>query len=59
MGLPEMLAALADVPGQLAGHIDNLYLAGDYMGIPSVNGALSTGESTANQVADLSMSGAG
>lgn len=53
MGVPGMLAALAEVPGQLAGNIDNLFLAGDYMGIPSVNGALSTGESTANHVADL------
>ena len=58
MGLPGMLAALAEVPGQLAGNIDNLFLAGDYMGIPSVNGALSTGESTANQVADLLTSAA-
>ena len=53
MGEPGMLAALADVPGQLSGSIDSLFLAGDYMGIPSVNGALSTGESTANHVADL------
>ena len=53
MGQPGMLAALAEVPGQLAGNIDSLFLAGDYMGIPSVNGALSTGERTANHVADL------
>ena len=53
MGQPGMLAALAEVPGQLAGSIDSLFLAGDYMGIPSVNGALSTGERTANHVADL------
>ncbi|MXY88091.1 MAG: FAD-dependent oxidoreductase, partial [Dehalococcoidia bacterium] len=53
MGTPGMLAALAEVPGQLAGRIDNLFLAGDYMGIPSVNGALSSGEKAANAVADL------
>ena len=53
MGTPGMLAAVANIPGQLAGRIDNLALAGDYMGIPSVNGALSSGERAANQVADV------
>ncbi len=53
MGTPGMLAALAEIPGQLAGSIDNLFLAGDYMGIPSVNGALSSGERAANATADL------
>ena len=53
MGEPGMLAALAEVPSQLAGSIDNLFLAGDYTAVPSVNGALSSGESTANHVADL------
>ncbi|MCY4615534.1 MAG: NAD(P)/FAD-dependent oxidoreductase [Chloroflexi bacterium] len=52
MGTPGMLAAMAKVPGQLAGHIDNLFLAGDYMGVPSVNGALSSGQSAAIEVAD-------
>ena len=52
MGRPGMLAAMADVPGQLAGSIDNLFLAGDYMGVPSVNGALSTGYRAATEVAD-------
>ncbi|MYA20075.1 MAG: FAD-dependent oxidoreductase [Chloroflexi bacterium] len=52
MGEPGMLAAMASVPGQLAGRIDNLYLAGDYMGVPSVNGALSSGQSAAIEVAD-------
>ena len=51
MGTPGMLAALANVPGQLAGHINSLFLAGDYMGIPSVNGALSSGEKAAIQAA--------
>ena len=53
MGTPGMLAALAEVPGQLAGSIGNLFLAGDYMGIPSVNGALSSGHRAATQAADL------
>ena len=53
MGTPGMLAAMAKVPGQLAGGIDNLVLAGDYMRVPSVNGALSSGQSAANDVADL------
>ena len=53
MGMPGMLAALAEVPGQLAGSIGNLFLAGDYMGIPSVNGALSSGHRAATQAADL------
>ena len=52
MGTPGMLAEVAKIPGQLAGRIDNLFLAGDYMGIPSVNGALSSGERAANEVAD-------
>ena len=59
MGTPGMLAEMADVPGQLAGSIDNLFLAGDYMGVPSVNGALSSGERAAHEVADLLASRAG
>ena len=53
MGTPGMLAAMAKVPGQLAGRIDNLFLAGDYMRVPSVNGALSSGCDAATEVADL------
>ena len=53
MGRPGMLAAVANIPGQLAGRIDNLFLAGDYMGIPSVNGALSSGHRAGSEVADL------
>ena len=53
MGTPGMLAAVAKIPGQLAERIDNLVLAGDYMRVPSVNGALSSGESAAIEVADL------
>ena len=57
MGTPGMLAAVANIPGQLVGRIDNLALAGDYMGIPSVNGALSSGERAANEVADVLVAG--
>ena len=53
MGTPGMLAAVANIPGQLAGRTDNLFLAGDYMGVPSVNGALSSGNSAAIEVAGL------
>ena len=53
MGEPGMLAAAARIPEQIAGSIDNLFLAGDYMRVPSVNGALSSGESAATGVADL------
>ena len=52
MGTPGMLAAVAKIPEQLAGRIDNLFLAGDYMSVPSVNGALSSGQSAAIEVAD-------
>ena len=53
MGTPGMLAAVAEIPGQLTGRIDNLFLAGDYMSVPSVNGALSSGHSAATEVAEL------
>ncbi len=53
MGSPGMLAAMTEIPGQLAGSIDNLFLAGDYMGIPSVNGALSSGHEAATRAAAL------
>ena len=59
MGVPGMLAAAANIPGQLAGSIGNLFLAGDYMRVPSVNGALSSGYSAAMEAADLLASRAG
>ena len=52
MGAPGMLAAASSIQGQLAGRIDNLFLAGDYMGIPSVNGALASGHSAAIAAVD-------
>ena len=59
MGTPGMLAAVAKIPEQLAGRIDNLFLAGDYMSVPSVNGALSSGQSAAIEVADRLVSRVG
>ena len=59
MGTPGMLAAVAEIPGQLTGRIGNLFLAGDYMRVPSVNGALSSGCDAATEVADLLASRAG
>ena len=56
MGTPGMLAEVASIPEQLAGRIDNLLLAGDYVGIPSVNGALSSGHKAAMQAVDLPVS---
>ena len=53
MGEPGMLAAAAEIPGQLAGSIRNLFLAGDYTRVPSVNGALSSGHGAAVEAADL------
>ncbi len=53
MGTPGMLAAVAEIPGQLTGRIDNLFLAGDYMSVPSVNGALSSGHKAGTEVAEL------
>ena len=53
MGAPGMLAAAARIPEQLAGSIQNLFLAGDYTRVPSVNGALASGHSAAVEVADL------
>ena len=53
MGAPGMLAAAAEIPGQLQRSIRNLFLAGDYTRVPSVNGALSSGHSAAVEAADL------
>ncbi len=53
MGTPGMLKAVANIPKQLAGCIGSLFVAGDYMRVPSVNGVLSSGCSAATEVADL------
>ena len=38
---------------QLDRDVKNLFLAGDYMRTPSVNGALASGVDAANEVAEL------
>ncbi len=53
MGPPGMFTAVADVRRQIRRDISNLSLAGDYMRVPSVNGALASGVSTAEEVADM------
>ena len=53
MGAPGMFTAVADIRHQLGRYIPNLFLAGDYMRVPSVNGALASGVTAAEEVADL------
>ena len=54
MGAPGMFAAVAEMRRELErGEIKNLFLAGDYMRVPSVNGALASGIDAANEAADL------
>ncbi len=50
---PGMFRAVAEMRRQLARDVSNLFLAGDYMRVPSVNGALASGVAAANEVADL------
>ena len=49
---PGMFTAVADMRRQLARDVRNLFLAGDYMRVPSVNGALASGVAAATEVAD-------
>ena len=53
MGLPGMFRAVAEMRRQLNRDVENLFLAGDYMRVPSVNGALASGVDAANEVAEL------
>ena len=55
MGPPGMFGAVAEMRRELerGGGIKNLFLAGDYMRVPSVNGALASGIDAANEAADL------
>ena len=48
---PGMLKAIADMRKNHAREVRNLFLAGDYMRIPSVNGALASGLSAAEEAA--------
>ena len=53
MGPPGMFSAVADARLQVSRNIGNLFLAGDYMEVPSVNGALASGVRAAKDVANL------
>ena len=54
MGKPGMLAKMAEIPGQLAGRIDNLFLAGGLHGYPlSKRRPPPSGQRAANQAANL------
>jgi uncharacterized protein with NAD-binding domain and iron-sulfur cluster len=48
-----MFTAVADARRQLGRHIPNLFLAGDYTQVPSVNGALVSGINAAEEAAAL------
>lgn len=50
---PGMFKAIAEMRRQLSGDVRNLFLAGDYMRVPSVNGALASGVDAATEVADM------
>ncbi len=53
MGPPGMFTAIADIRRRLSRDIPNLFLAGDYMRVPSVNGALASGIGAAEGVGEL------
>ena len=50
---PGMFKAVAEMRRQLDRDVKNLFLAGDYMRVPSVNGALASGIDAAKEVAEL------
>lgn len=50
---PGMFKEVAEMRRQLDGDVRNLFLAGDYMRVPSVNGALASGVGAATEVADM------
>ena len=52
MGPPGMFTAVADIPSQLSHSIQNLFVAGDYTRVPSVNGALASGVHAAETIAN-------
>ena len=53
MGMPGMFTAVADIRERLRRDIHNLFLAGDYTRVPSVNGALASGISAAEETMAL------
>ena len=54
MGPPGMFTAVTDARHRLRRDIPNLFLAGDYTRVPSVNGALASGVTAAEEVLGLS-----
>ncbi len=52
-GLPGMFTAVKQMRRDLAEDLQNLRIAGDFMRSPIVNGAITSGVETANEVADL------
>lgn len=53
MGPPGMFTAVAELRRRLARDIPNLFLAGDWTRVPSVNGALASGVGAAEEAAEL------
>lgn len=53
MGLPGMFKAIVDMRARLNQDVKNLFLAGDYMRSPIVNGALASGVDAAEEAAEL------
>ena len=51
MGPPGMFGAVAEAGRTLRRDIPNLFLAGDYTRVPSVNGALASGVGAAEEAA--------
>ena len=54
MGPPGMFTAVAEARRQLRRDIPNLFVAGDYTRVPSVNGALAGGVASAEEILGLS-----
>ena len=53
MGQPNMFKNMSKVRQQISDKYSNFWLAGDYLKVPCVNGAVSSGIETANEVADM------
>ena len=55
MGQPQMFKKMIKVRQQLSREYPNFWLAGDYLKVPCVNGAVASGIETANEVVDALM----
>ena len=53
LGPPGMFEAVAEMRRERGRIVENLFLAGDYMRVPSVNGALASGVGAAEEAAEL------